>query len=34
MKKWMNSLIKIQKLNAVNEEVGIRAFVWDIVKSV
>ncbi len=27
-------LEKIQKLNAVNEEVGIRAFVWDIVKSI
>jgi len=27
-------LEKVQKLNAVNEEVGIRAFVWDIIKSV
>ena len=27
-------LEKVQKLNALNEEVGIRAFVWDIIKSV
>ena len=27
-------LEKIQKLNAVNEEVGIRAFVWNIERSV
>ncbi len=27
-------LEKIQKLNAINEEVGIRAFVWDIYKTV
>ena len=27
-------LEKIQKLNAINEEVGIRAFVWDITKTV
>lgn len=27
-------LEKVQKLNAINEEVGIRAFVWDIIKSV
>ncbi len=27
-------LEKVQKLNAVNEEVGIRAFVWDVLKTV
>lgn len=27
-------LEKVQKLNAVNEEVGIRAFVWNIEKTV
>jgi len=27
-------LEKIKKLNAVNEEVGIRAFVWDILQTV
>ena len=27
-------LEKIQKLNSINEEVGIRAFVWDITKAV
>jgi nitrogen regulatory protein PII len=27
-------LEKVQKLNAVNEEVGIRAFVWNIEQSV
>jgi nitrogen regulatory protein PII len=27
-------LEKIQKLDNINKEVGIRAFVWDIVKSV
>lgn len=27
-------LEKVQKLNAINEEVGIRAFVWDIIKTV
>ena len=27
-------LEKVQKLNAVNEDVGIRAFVWDVIKSV
>jgi len=27
-------LDKVQKLDAVNKEVGIRAFVWDILKSV
>ncbi|MCF8362139.1 MAG: hypothetical protein K9G70_05900 [Prolixibacteraceae bacterium] len=27
-------LEKVQKLNAVNEEVGIRAFVWNIERSV
>lgn len=27
-------LDKVQKINAVNEEVGIRAFVWDVLKSV
>ena len=27
-------LEKVEKLNAVNEEVGIRAFVWDILKTV
>ena len=26
-------LENVKKLNAVNEEVGIRAFVWDILKS-
>lgn len=25
-------LEKVKKINAVNEEVGIRAFVWDIMK--
>jgi len=27
-------LEKVKKLDAVNQEVGIRAFVWDILKSV
>lgn len=27
-------LTKVQKLNAINEEVGIRAFVWNIEKTV
>ena len=27
-------LEKVQKLNDVNEEVGIRAFVWDVIKAV
>ncbi|MEE4198568.1 MAG: PG0541 family transporter-associated protein [Bacteroidales bacterium] len=27
-------LEKIKKLDAINEEVGIRAFVWDILKTV
>jgi nitrogen regulatory protein PII len=27
-------LEKIQKLDAVNKEVGVRAFVWDIIKTV
>ena len=27
-------LEKVQKLDAINEEVGIRAFVWDIIRSV
>ena len=27
-------LENVQKLNAVNEDVGIRAFVWEILKSV
>jgi nitrogen regulatory protein PII len=27
-------LDKVKKINAINEEVGIRAFVWDIVKTV
>lgn len=27
-------LEKVQKMNSINEEVGIRAFVWDIIKSV
>lgn len=27
-------LDKVQKLNAINEEVGIRAFVWEVLKSV
>ena len=27
-------LEKIQKLNSINEEVGIRAFVWEILKTV
>ena len=27
-------LEKIQKLDAVNEEVGVRAFVWDVLKTV
>lgn len=27
-------LEKINKIDAINEEVGIRAFVWDILKSV
>ena len=27
-------LEKVKKIDAINEEVGIRAFVWDILKSV
>ena len=27
-------LEKVKKLNSINEEVGIRAFVWDIEKSI
>jgi len=27
-------LEKVKKIDAVNEEVGIRAFVWDVLKSV
>ncbi|MBN1119350.1 MAG: hypothetical protein JXA77_19220 [Bacteroidales bacterium] len=27
-------LEKIQKMNSINEEVGIRAFVWDIIQAV
>lgn len=27
-------LEKVEKLNKINEDVGIRAFVWDILKSV
>ncbi len=27
-------LEKVEKLNAVNEDVGIRAFVWDVLKTV
>ncbi|PKP09019.1 MAG: hypothetical protein CVU09_13215 [Bacteroidetes bacterium HGW-Bacteroidetes-4] len=27
-------LDKVQKINAINEEVGIRAFVWEVLKSV
>ncbi len=27
-------LSKVKKIDAVNEEVGIRAFVWDIMKMV
>lgn len=27
-------LEKIQKIDSINEEVGIRAFVWDVIKSV
>ncbi len=27
-------LEKVQKLNSINEEVGIRAFVWDVIKTV
>jgi nitrogen regulatory protein PII len=27
-------LEKVQKMDSINEEVGVRAFVWDIVKSV
>ncbi|MBS1231519.1 MAG: hypothetical protein H6R35_357 [Bacteroidetes bacterium] len=27
-------LDKVKKINSVNEEVGIRAFVWDVVKTV
>ena len=27
-------LAKVQKIDAINEEVGIRAFVWDVLKSV
>lgn len=31
----VDELLKnVQKLNAINEEVGIRAFVWDVLKSV
>lgn len=29
-----NILDKIKKIDAINEEVGIRAFVWDILKTV
>ena len=29
-----NVLDKVKKIDAVNEEVGIRAFVWDILKTV
>ena len=29
-----NLLDKVKKIDAVNEEVGIRAFVWDILKMV
>ena len=25
-------LVKVKKIDAVNEEVGIRAFVWDVMK--
>ena len=27
-------LEKVQKMNSINEEVGVRAFVWDILKTV
>jgi hypothetical protein len=27
-------LSKVKKIDAINEEVGIRAFVWDIMKMV
>jgi len=27
-------LEKVEKLNSINEEVGIRAFVWDILKTI
>jgi len=27
-------LDKVKKINAINEEVGIRAFVWDVLKTV
>lgn len=27
-------LAKVRKIDSINEEVGIRAFVWDIVKTV
>jgi nitrogen regulatory protein PII len=29
-----NSLDKVKKIDRINEEVGIRAFVWDILKTV
>ena len=27
-------LEKVQKMNSINEEVGVRAFVWDILKMI
>ena len=27
-------LVNVKKINSINEEVGIRAFVWDILKTV
>lgn len=29
-----NILDKVKKMDAINEEVGIRAFVWDVLKTV
>jgi nitrogen regulatory protein PII len=29
-----NVLDKVKKIDAINEEVGIRAFVWDVLKTV
>jgi nitrogen regulatory protein PII len=29
-----NLLANVKKINSINEEVGIRAFVWDVIKTV
>jgi hypothetical protein len=34
MKRWIFLLEKVKKLDEVNLEVGVRAFVWDVLRTV